>query len=181
MVLFLPNGLGDAGHPEWGGWGGRFEKAGRALYRDGRDTVGEVTDARATVWRWRPAFQADFQARMDWCVKPYGGANHPPVAGFRGEASRKIVQLEAATGEQIVLDSAGSKDPDGHDLAFRWYVYREAGTYRGKTTIDNAEMSKAALRVPKDAGGKTIHVILEVTDRGSPSLTAYRRIVVSVH
>jgi hypothetical protein len=178
--FFLPNGLGEADHPEWGGWGGRFEKAGRGLYRDGRDTVGEVTDARATVWRWRPAFQADFQARMDWCVKPKREANHPPVAGFRGDASRKVVRLEAAPGERLALDASGSKDPDGDRLAFHWHVYREAGTYRGEAAVENPGTSKAALRVPKDAGGKTMHVILEVTDRGSPGLTAYRRIVVSV-
>ena len=178
--FFLPNGLGDADHPEWGGWGGRFEKAGRGLYRDGRDTVGKITDARATVWRWRPAFQADFQARLDWCVKPYREANHPPVPGFRGDTSRKLVQLEAAPGERLVLDAAGSRDPDGHHLAFRWYVYREAGTYPGEATLEKPEEKKAALLVPKDAGGKTLHVILEVTDRGSPGLTAYRRVVVSV-
>jgi hypothetical protein len=74
----------------------------------------------------------------------------------------------------------GSKDPDGQRLAFKWYVYREAGTYRGEALLENAEANKATLRVPKDAAGKTIHVILEATDDGSPSLTAYRRIVVSV-
>jgi hypothetical protein len=43
-----------------------------------------------------------------------------------------------------------------------------------------ADTSNAVLRIPKDAGGKTIHVILEVTDRGSPCLTAYRRVIVPV-
>jgi hypothetical protein len=178
--FFLPNGLGDPDHPEWGGWGGRFKKAGRGLYRDARDTVGEVTDARSTVWRWRPAFQADFQARMDWCVKPLRGSNHPPVAGFRSDTSRKAVRLEAGPGERIALDAAGSSDPDGHRLASKWDVYREAGTYQGEAPVEEARASKGALRVPKDAAGKTIHVILEVTDNGSPGLTAYRRIVVSV-
>jgi sialidase-1 len=178
--FFLPNGLGDAEHPEWGGWGGRFEKAGRGLYRDGRDKVGEITDARTTVWRWRPAFQADFQARMDWCIKPYQEANHPPLAGFRGDVSRKMVHLEATPGERLALDATDSKDPDGHDLAFRWYVYHEASTYRTEVMLENADKSNAVLRVPKDAGGKTIHVILEVTDCGSPCLAAYRRVVVWV-
>ena len=68
---FLPNGLGDSAHPEWGGWGGRFTSAGRGLYRGAVDTVAGVTDARATVWRGRAAYQADFQARLDWCVKPF--------------------------------------------------------------------------------------------------------------
>ena len=52
----------------------------RPLFRDATDHVGDTTDSRATVWRWRPAYQNDFQARMDWCVLPYDKANHPPVA-----------------------------------------------------------------------------------------------------
>ena len=34
--------------------------------------------------------------------------------------------------------------------------------------------------VPHDASGKTIHLILEVTDDGTPNLTAYKRIVLRV-
>jgi hypothetical protein len=37
----------------------------------------------------------------------------------------------------------------------------------------------AALEVPADADGRTIHVILEVTDHGEPALTRYRRLVVT--
>ncbi|HWG44353.1 MAG TPA: CocE/NonD family hydrolase [Gemmataceae bacterium] len=178
--FFLPNGLGAPEHPEWGGWGGRFTTAGRGLYRDARDKVGAVTDARATVWRWRPAFQADFQARMDWCVQSFREANHPPLAGFRSDVSRKVVRLEATPGERLALDASESQDPDRHHLAFKWYVYPEAGTYRGEATLENAGASKATLCVPKDAAGKTLHVILEVTDDGSPALTAYRRVVILV-
>ena len=29
--------------------------------------------------RWTDAFQNDFAARADWCVKSYDEANHPPV------------------------------------------------------------------------------------------------------
>src|SRR5207237_8478539 len=89
-LYFLPTGLSDPAHPEWGCWGGRFRPAGGGLYRDAADTVGKETHARVTVWRWRPAFQADFQARMDWCVRPNQKANHPPIAGLRGAASREV-------------------------------------------------------------------------------------------
>jgi hypothetical protein len=177
---FLPNGLSDPGHPEWGGWGGRFGKAAGGLYRDARDTVGAASHARATVWRWRPAYQADFQARMDWCVKPKRQANHPPVAGFRGNVSRDIVHLTTKAGERLELDAGGSTDPDNDHLSFRWYVYPEAGTYRGEVTIKNGSASRATLRLPANAAGKTIHVILEVTDDGQPCLMSFRRLVVSV-
>ena len=61
---FLPNGLGDPEQPSWGGWGGRFGLfSGRNQWNDATDTVGSETSPQATVWRWRPAFNADFQAR----------------------------------------------------------------------------------------------------------------------
>ena len=73
--FFLPLGGNDPDHPERGGWGGRFELdprlgGGRSrIYRDARDPAKDPADAaRATVSRWRPAFQADFARRMDWCV-----------------------------------------------------------------------------------------------------------------
>src|SRR5262249_51199359 len=136
-----------------------------------------VRDARASVWRWRPAFQAGFQARMEWCVKPARAANHAPQAGFRGEVSRAIVQLKARPGEEIRLDAAGSKDPDGDRRSYRWDAYPEAGTYPGKVVVPMGSASEIRLRIPADAAGKSIHVILEVSDDGTPALTSYRRIV----
>jgi hypothetical protein len=35
--------------------------------------------------------------------------------------------------------------------------------------------------VPKEASGRTIHVILEVTDTGKPPLVAYRRVILTVN
>lgn len=184
---FLPSGLQDAAHPEWGGWGGRFQKAADGVWRDARDTVGNVTDARATVWRWRPAFQNAFQARMDWCVKGPKEANHAPVAALRagaaaldGDAAGRIVRIEAAAGAAVRLSAAGSSDPDGNALTYRWWVYREAGTCAGDVPLSGADTADAALTVPADAVGRTIHVILEVTDSGDPPLTAYRRAVIAV-
>src|SRR5205823_772486 len=46
----------------------------------------EVKDNYVTVWRWRTAYQNDFAARMDWTVKPFAGANHPPVVRLNGPA-----------------------------------------------------------------------------------------------
>lgn len=176
---FLPTGLSDPVHPEWGCWGGRFQHAGRGLYRDAADTVAGTTHPRATVWRWRPAFQNDFQARLDWCVRPRKEANHPPIPAFRGDTSRTVVRLDARPGEILRLDANGSTDPDDHLLSHRWWVYREAGTYSGEVAIAGADRRQAELRLPADAAGRTVHVILEVTDNGTPPLTRYRRIVVT--
>jgi hypothetical protein len=43
---------------------------------DGR----EYTSDQATVWRWWPAFQHDFAARMDCCRGGGGGGGHRPRA-----------------------------------------------------------------------------------------------------
>jgi hypothetical protein len=177
---FLPVGLGDPAHPEWGCWGGRFRHAAGGRYEDARDTVGDQTHARATVWRWRPAYQNEFAARMDWCVKPPKEANHPPVAGFNKDTSGKAIRLEAKPGERVKLSADGSSDPDGNALTYRWFVYREAGTYDGTAQVEGAGKSEATLAVPADAAGKVVHVVLEVTDHGTPPLTRYRRVVVGV-
>ena len=179
-LYFLPFGPGDSAHPEWGSWGGRFRHLAGGRYEDARDTVNGVTDARAAVWRWRPAFQNEFAARMDWCVKSPREANHPPVAGFRKDVTGNVITLDAKSGDRVKLFAAGSTDPDGDSLSFRWFVYREAGSYAGEVKLEAAEKEEASLRVPADAAGKSIHIVLEVTDAGLPPLTRYRRIVVNV-
>jgi hypothetical protein len=166
---FLPNGLNSPERPTWGGWGGRFSGAGPLFLANALDTVGAETSRRATVWRWRPAFQNDFQARMDWCVKPFSGANHAPLAQVVGGTTRTV-----SPGATVVLDATGSSDPDGHGLSYTWWCYKEAGA---SVTIANST-SRIASFIAPSAG--TVHAILEVKDNGSPPLTAYRRVGVSV-
>src|SRR4029453_15903546 len=92
--FFLPNGLGDPNHPDWGGWGGRFTNTWARIFRDAHDTVDGVTDARCTVWRWREHFQHNFAARLDWCVADaFNKANHHPVAVLNGDKTQHPIQL----------------------------------------------------------------------------------------
>jgi hypothetical protein len=174
-LYFFPVGLGDPEHPEWGGWGGRFKKADGGRYEDAEDTVNDQTHARATVWRWRPAFQNEFAARMDWCLWGLKDVNHPPN-----------VELEMATtaapkpGDRIDLSASRSNDPNRNALKFRWFVYPEAGTYTGDVRLKGASTSNVSVFVPDDAKEKSIHVVLELTDDGKPPLTRYRRIVLDV-
>jgi hypothetical protein len=177
---FLPNGLNAPDHPTWGGWGGRFIQTQDRIYRDARDTVEDVTDGRSTVWRWRDAFQRDFQARMDWCVKPREKANHAPTAVCNGDATRAIVTERIHPGGAVSLNAAGSRDPDGHHLTYRWWVYHEAGTYDGQPTIDTWDSSQVNVDSPRGATGD-IPIILEVTDNGQPPLTSFRRVVIAVN
>lgn len=135
----------------------------------------------APLWRWREAYTRDSQARMDWCVCDYSHANHNPVAVFMGDENRTILRLRAKPGESIELDASGSYDPDGDQLSFKWTMYPEAGTYEGEVIIEKATEKIANLIVPREAHGKQIHVILEVTDTNANiPLTAYRRVVIDI-
>src|SRR5262249_38573382 len=179
-LYFLPTGLSDPAHPEWGCWGGRFRPADRGLFRDASDTVDKVTDARATVWRWRPAFQADFAARMAWCVKPVRGTNHPPLAILNGDKGPGVAERKARPGEKGKLTAAGSSDPDGDRLSVRRLVYPHVGACAGDVPLSDATYETTTLTLPEDAVGKTVHVVLEVTDGGEPALTRYRRVIIRV-
>jgi hypothetical protein len=177
----LPDGLSDPERPEWGNWGGRFRRSGRGNeYIPTEDLLDGRPDTLYTIHRWRPAYQNEFEARMDWCVEPFDRANHAPGAVCNGDRTRRVLQVDADPEEQVTLSAAGCSDPDGDELSYRWWVYREAGTYWASVPIDDAGTADAVLHVPGDAAGRTIHVILEVVDNGKPPLTAYRRVVVNV-
>lgn len=64
--FFLPTGGNDPADPSKPGWGGQFLKEPDGWYRDAPAEKG--ADPRTAVSRWRPAFQADFARRMDWCL-----------------------------------------------------------------------------------------------------------------
>lgn len=174
FLYLIPNGLGNPQQPAWGGWGGRFVKTG-SYYFDAKDTVGGNTSERATVHRWRPEYQNDFQARMDWCVKPYKDANHPPVPAFAGNT-----RLRVRPGSMVKLSAAGSSDPDGDKLSYKWLFYPEPSSYNGSLVIKNTSKRDASFIAPVVESVKTIHIIVTVTDDGAPRLSRYKRIIVTV-
>jgi hypothetical protein len=190
----INNGLGSSISPSYGGWGGRYvlhQAYGeiRPIWtnaRGSRDTVvaenGTTwTCDQATIWRWREAYQHDFAARMDWCVADsFEKANHNPIAAFQGDTSRTIVQMRAKSGQRVTLSAAGTQDPDDNKVNYRWFVYNEAGTFKGLVAIKNDTSSEASLVAPQVDQPKSIHVILEVKDDGQPSLYSYRRVIITI-
>lgn len=179
FLAFLPFGLSNPDHPEWGGWGGRYRRDERGVFRNEADLVNGQYDVKASVWRWRKDIQNEFAARMEWCVKSYAEANHPPTAVLNGAPGVNAVHISTQPGETVTLSSSGSSDPDGDQLHSHWTVYPEAGTYPQSLSLDT-DGDSATLRVPQDAAGHTIHVILSVRDAGSPQLTRHRRAVIAV-
>ena len=177
----LPDGLSDPEHPEWGNWGGRFQRSVRGNeYIPAEDRMGDRLDMLYTIHRWRQAYQNSFEARMDWCIKSYEKCNHRPIAVCNGDKSKKILNINVDPGQDVTLTANGSSDPDDNKLSYKWWIYQEAGSYWADAPIPESDSIRAIMTVPKEASGRTIHVILEVVDTGKPSLTAYRRVVLNV-
>ena len=175
FMHMLHGALGSLEHPTYGGWGGRFTWSG-SHWKSARDDGKRYT----SILRWVPAFQNDWAARADWCVKPYGQSNHNPEAVCNGDNTQRVMEIAVDPGADVRLSAAGSSDPDGDTLAYRWWVYKEPGTYWDLATIQGENAPEAVVSVPENASGRTIHIILEITDAGAPPLTAYRRIILTV-
>jgi len=199
ILYLIPNGLGSPEHPDWGSWGGRFGSIASplGLWVDTEDTVDgydgtPVTDNKATIWRWRTAYQNDFLARMIWSVTPvYAGANHNPELILNGVPGISPVELRAKAGEPVKLSARGSTDPDGNRLKYRWWQYREPTSILNPQAVaisgdETEDATVIAPRATKPAPNMAVpdqcayHVILEATDDGSPPLKSYRRAVITV-
>lgn len=132
--------------------------------------------AQATLWRWRDDFQNDFAARMDWTIKPFDEANHPPIPMLEHPD-----RLAVKSGQGFNLGARGTTDPDGDSLSYFWFHYPEAGSYKQKVPIQGAENTVGAYVIaPEVEEPETLHFILKVTDKGTPPLTRYKRVIVTV-
>jgi hypothetical protein len=235
----IRNGLNEMEHPDWGGWGGRYElylpsadteearggaprrapaaparvAAGsrpdgiagmRALEPETRPIWTTASDSYSpagmvrrpmgmagrgaappetytggpvTVWRWRTEYQNDMAARLDWTVKPYAEANHPPVVQLNHPDS-----FTGKSGQFFRLDADGTYDPDGDSLSYFWFQYREVGTYKELAPFGSFSpnlYNVHTIRAPEVTSPQTVHYILKVTDKGTPALTRYKRVIVT--
>jgi hypothetical protein len=168
-------GLRSLENPSYGGWGGRFVQEKPGITNVWKDTSDDG-DLFKPIWRWVEAFQNDWAARADWAIKPYSESNHPPVVNVTGPLDQTVT-----AGSDIKLSVSGSTDPDGNRLNYKWWQYRDAGTYAGEVGLHDADKPIANVHVPSDAKvGDTIHVIAEVTDSGAPPLTRYARFILTM-
>ena len=193
FIGLISNGLGSRKSPSYGGWSGRYALCQtyaetRAIWtsaRGAQDTVVaengiEYTSDQATIWRWREAYQHDFAARMDWCVaEMFEAANHNPIAAFNNDKSKAVAHLTVKPGQTVRLSAAGTSDPDGNKLSYRWFVYREAGNYNSTISIRNSDTKEASFTAPEVNQTTKIHLILELKDEGIPNLYSYRRAIVT--
>jgi hypothetical protein len=172
----------------------------------GTDGQAHTTD-QATIWRWRDAFQRDFAARMAWASGRGRNRNPRVVVNTTaGTAPLTLITPvgtpvgldttgttdpdgDALTYRWFHYPEAGTGIPHQPVLAARPPVGGGGDTATGgipsapdggppqpplrvKLDAPTARRAVATLLVPGIA-----HVILEVTDNGTPRLTSYRRII----
>jgi hypothetical protein len=126
--------------------------------------------------RFFAAAENDLAARLQWSVTPkFADANHPPVVSIQGSPA-----ISARPGTTVPLRGEVA-DPDHDTVRVTWWQFNDAGTYAGDVAAADPSALATTFRVPDDAKpGETIHFILEATDNGTPSLTRYQRVVVTV-
>lgn len=193
FMYLINNGLNSPENPNYGGWGGRYEHylpktekwfwtaETRPIWTNAIDKVlgkdGQYyADNRATLWRWREAFQNDFQARMTWTYQDYNQANHPPVPKVNVPEHLKI-----EAGKTIEINASESSDPDKNPLTFSWYIYYEAGSTFQKAMLKNQHTARVTFTAPMVENTEYYHLILQVSDGGNPALTRYKRIILEVN
>jgi hypothetical protein len=165
----IPNGLNIAEHPEWGGWGGRYE-----LYipdfsktRDGSSIVTIAPEKRAI---WTNAIDSYYP----FIAGEYGRSVKQDTVSFVNdkvtlwrwrddfqndfaarmdwcsssyeEANHPPVpvlshpaQITVKSGQNFTLDAFETIDPDGDSFSFLWFNYPEAGTYKKRIKVNGAE------------------------------------------
>jgi hypothetical protein len=83
----------------------------------------------------------------------------------------------AKAGEKLTLNVT-SRDPDGNRVKLKVWPYPEVGSGKADATLVEGRLQ---VILPSSAKkGDTYHIVVEGTDTGSPALTRYRRVVITI-
>jgi hypothetical protein len=105
-------------------------------------------------------------------VKSFKEANHAPQITVK-----EGTNVSAKAGAILTLHVT-SRDPDGNEVKLKVWPYPEAGSGKADATLSDGRID---VKIPATAKkGDTFHVVVEGTDTGSPALTRYRRVVITL-
>lgn len=179
-----PSGVPRHHEESYGGWGGYAHAAPTRPFAEALGTLeGLVSNPgarpklpRSPTHPFFAAAQRDFAARFVWATTPrFSDANHHP------RLTAKTSRFISAQPGHVVELRLSANDPDGNDIAVRWWRWDEADSYTGVINLDRANGLSTSFKVPLDAQpNQTIHLLAEATDNGAPALTRYERFVITV-
>lgn len=165
----INNGLNNAEHPNWGGWGGRYElylpdfskvKEGSSIVTIGPETRPIWTNANDKYSPYLPnefgrSVKQDTQVFNDFKVTLWRwrddfqndfAARMDWCTQTYEEANHapSIVlshaeHMTVKSGQNFTLDAFDTTDPDGDSFSFLWFNYPEAGTFKEHIPVNGAE------------------------------------------
>jgi 5S rRNA maturation endonuclease (ribonuclease M5) len=159
-LSLLPNGLNEPEHPDWGGWGGRYEhyKPDFASQTKGGSGVPFEPESRE-IWtnaidNYHPFISSDYGRAIQVDTQTFTD-NKVSLWRWRDdfqndfaarmdwctisfdEANHPPVpvlgipeHITVRSGEGFRLDAFDTTDPDGDSYSFLWFNYTEAGSYK---------------------------------------------------
>lgn len=169
FLSLILNGLNFPEHPEWGGWGGRYElyipdfsktKKGSSIVLIAPETRKIWTNA---IDRYTPYISNEFGRSVkqdtithtDFKVTLWRwrddfqndfAARMDWCFMSYEEANHPPVpvlshpdQITVKSGEGFTLDAFETYDPDGDNFSYLWFNYPEAGTYKNPIKVNGAE------------------------------------------
>ena len=173
-------GLDNLQDPEYGGWGGRLIKSKEtpSRWEDGSAAADynpytDTMDLAYAQTRWIETLQNDFAARANWCVADFKHANHPPLISV----NKKLITAKSG---QKVLINATAADPDNNSVKINFWQYKEVGTGKETVTIKQNNNQAEIILPATLKKGDTVHIIVEGKDSGSPALTRYQRVIITI-
>lgn len=185
FMNMLGNGLRAYEKGFYGGWGGRTDtdKDARVFSFSTGQSADEMAGSmnaqnnslNESFPNFFPQAQLDFANRLKWSVtEKYSDANHDPEVRILGP-----LHIMATPGQKVHL-SGSVKDPDANEVKVRWWHF-QVGSYNEQVEITDPNALKTDVLIPANAkGGQTIHIILEASDNGTPSITRYQRVIITV-
>ncbi|WP_373522502.1 nucleoside hydrolase-like domain-containing protein [Aquiflexum sp.] len=175
-LLSAVRGLNDPLEPTQGSWGSMFRPMGED-FPEGYYHTCNVENKE--LERWIPEVKNSFMNRLQYSIKNPDEVNHEPIAVINGNKGNEIIRIKDKPSAVVKLNASDSYDPDGDELSFRWFHYKETGTYPTEMKIEGNDAPVLELKVPADIGDSEIHLILEIKDNGNIPLVSYRRVILS--
>lgn len=168
-LSLIPNGINNPLHPEWGGWGGRYElyKPDFATTKKGGSDVQIYPETRA-IWTnavdtYTPYVSSEY-GRAVKLAKDTFSDNKASLwrwrTDFQNDFAARIDwstktfnevnhppvpildqpgEINVKSGQGFNLDASGTYDPDGDSFSFLWFNYPEAGSYKKFVPTNSAE------------------------------------------